>query len=77
MTTTADSMNGIDPLDIPNLTETEVFQYLLNELRIPVTRNVIKWAVLNREIKPTRIGKKNLFSRRDAQNWVAARQNKA
>ncbi|GAB4969256.1 hypothetical protein MAHJHV53_28540 [Mycobacterium avium subsp. hominissuis] len=76
MTTAAGPISGIDPLDIPNLTEHGVFEYLANELAIPVTRNTIKWAVINREIEPTRIGKRNLFSRRDAQKWVTARQKR-
>ena len=65
---------GFDPLAIPNLTEQGLFEYLRNELGVPVTRGKIKYAVIGREFVPTRIGRRNLFSRRDALNWLEAQK---
>lgn len=56
----ADALGDIDK---PNLTEQELFEYLYwDEDLIGVTRRSVKWAVLRREILPTRIGNKNYFS---------------
>ncbi|GFG67912.1 hypothetical protein MKUB_54020 [Mycobacterium kubicae] len=56
------------------LSEDELWEYLHHKEGIPVTRRTIKWAVLRREIVPTRLGNKNLFSKRDALNWLASRR---
>jgi hypothetical protein len=67
-------MGNIDPLDIPNMDEEQSYEYMLNELKIPITRRAIKWAVIDREVIPTRIGRKNLFSRRDWLLWLESRR---
>lgn len=66
----SDLMDYTDPMDIPNLTEDQLFAYLRDELGVPVTRRAVKFAVINREIVPRRIGKKNVFSRADGLNWL-------
>lgn len=66
---------ALDELDKPNLTEQELFEYLYyDENLVGVTRRSIKWAVLRREIIPTRIGNRNYFSRRDGLEWIASRR---
>jgi len=67
-------MNDIDLLDIPNMDEQQSYEWMLNDLKIPVTRRVVKWAVIDREVTPTRIGRKNLFSRRDWLLWIESRR---
>ncbi len=68
-------MPYLSDLDNPNLTEYELFHFLRYEENVKaVTRNVIKWAVLRREIIPTRIGKANMFSKRDGLEWLASRK---
>ena len=64
----------IDLLDIPNMDEEQSYEWMLNELKIPVTRRAVKWAVIDREVTPTRIGRKNLFSRRDWLLWIESRR---
>jgi len=58
----------------PTMTETELWEWLCFDEDIPVTRRAIKIAVVRREIKPTRIGLKNLFSKRDGWDWLASRK---
>ena len=58
----------------PVLTEDELWEYLHYDEGIPVTRRTIKWAVLRREIIPTRLGNKNLFIRADAWLWIESRR---
>lgn len=77
MVDVADAEAGFDRLEIPNLTEQMLFEYLRDELGVPVTRGKIKYAVIGREFIPTRIGRRNLFSRRDALNWLEAQKNKS
>lgn len=77
MSASADTIGKIDPLDIPNLNEQGLFDYLHKELGIPMGRNAIKVAVMSRQIKPTRISGKNLFSRSDGLNWITAQRNKS
>jgi hypothetical protein len=61
--------------DDPVLTEQQLFEYLSFERNlVSVTRRSIKWAVINREIVPTRIGNKNWFSRRDGDDWIKSRK---
>jgi hypothetical protein len=61
-------------LDRPNLTEQQLFEYLKNHERLPVTRRAIKYAVIRREIVPTRIGNRNYFSMRDGLDWIKSRK---
>lgn len=65
---------GLRDLDRPNLTEQQLFEYLKNSERLPVTRRAIKYAVLRREIVPTRIGNSNYFSKRDGLEWIKSRK---
>lgn len=69
------TMPYLDPLDVPDLTEDGLFEYLHSDEGVKaLTRNAIKWAVLRQEIIPTRIGKSNMYTRRDALNWLASRK---
>lgn len=55
-------MGYLYELDKPNLTEEQLFEYLRDDEDLPVTRRSIKYAVMRREIRPTRIGPRNYFS---------------
>jgi hypothetical protein len=67
--------DALDELDKPNLTEQELWEYLYyDEDLVGVTRRSIKWAVLRREIIPTRIGSRNYFSKRDGVDWIRSRK---
>lgn len=63
----------IDPLEVPNLTETQLFERL-SALGFPVTRRSIKYAVLRRELIPVRIGRGNYFSVNDGLRWIESRR---
>jgi hypothetical protein len=63
----------VDPLDIPNLSEQQLFEKL-RELGFPVTRRSIKDAVMRRELIPVRIGRGNYMSIRDGLNWIESRR---
>lgn len=63
----------IDPLEVPNLNEEQLFEKLL-DLGFPVTRRAIKYAVLRRELIPVRIGRGNYFSVKDGLRWVESRR---
>jgi hypothetical protein len=76
MATMVEPEAGFDPMSIPNLTEQGLFEYIRNELGVPVTRGKIKWAVIDREFVPTRIGRANLFSRRNALDWLREQADK-
>ncbi|MDV7135405.1 hypothetical protein [Williamsia muralis] len=71
----AQSPSAMDDLDKPNLTEDELFDYLhsVEGLRF-VTRRSVKYAVMNREIVPTRLGHRNAFSKNDGLNWIRSRK---
>ena len=69
----ANDSGVIDPLDVPNLNEKQLFEKLL-ELGFPVTRHSVKHAVLNPEITPTQISGKNWFSVRDGLDWIESRK---
>ncbi|WLP89114.1 hypothetical protein [Gordonia sp. NB41Y] len=60
---------GIDPLDINNLDEAQVFAYL-HEINSHITRRMIRDAVLRKELRGVRRGNKGLFSRRAALAWM-------
>ncbi|OBB65248.1 hypothetical protein A5758_18645 [Mycobacterium sp. 852014-50255_SCH5639931] len=65
---------GLRDLDRPNLTEKELFEYLHDSEELPVSRRAIKYAVMRREIVPTRIGNGNYFSKRDGLDWIKSRK---
>ncbi len=69
----ANDSGVIDPLDIPNLTEQQLFEKL-SDLGFPVTRSGVHKAVMQREIEPMRMGGKNWFSVRDGLDWIASRK---
>ncbi|CAM3636076.1 hypothetical protein H7J08_07875 [Mycobacterium frederiksbergense] len=68
----------MEEIDRPVLTEQQLFEYLRDELGIVgVTRSSVKFAVIKREITPTRIGRCNYFSQRDGLDWVASLKQRA
>ncbi len=69
-------MGYLSDLDKPNLTEQQLFEYLRRDEDVPVTRRSIKYAVMRREIVPTRIGRSNYFSKRDGPGWLASRKRR-
>ena len=69
----ANSM-GMENLDRPNMTERELFEYLRYDMELPVTRRMIKYAVMRREVVPTRLGNGNYFSKRDGLEWIRSRK---
>ncbi|OBA80310.1 hypothetical protein A9W99_18585 [Mycobacterium sp. 1164966.3] len=60
--------------DRPNMTEQELYEYLCFDLELPVTRRTVKYAVMRREIVPTRLGNGNYFSKRDGLDWIQSRK---
>ena len=67
-------MGYLSDLDRPNLTEQQLFEYLCFDEDLPVTRRSVKYAVMKREIMPTRLGNGNYFSKRDGLEWVRSRR---
>ena len=65
-------MGYLSDLDKPNLTEQQLFEYLRYDEDVPVTRRSVKYAVMRREIVPTRIGRSNYFTKRDGLDWIAS-----
>ncbi|MFZ2175370.1 MAG: hypothetical protein WAW17_15335 [Rhodococcus sp. (in: high G+C Gram-positive bacteria)] len=65
----APNVPGINPLDIPNLSEPQVFAYL-NAMNDHITRRMVRDAVLHKELRGVKRGNKNLFSRRVALAWM-------
>ena len=66
-------MSIVDPLDVTELTQETSYLFLKGE-GFPVTRRMIKYAVMRRELVPVRLGNGNYFSRRDLLNWVESRR---
>jgi hypothetical protein len=64
----------MDEDEKPVMTEQQLWEYLHDEMGLPVTRRAIKWAVLRREIVPTRLGYGNYFSKSDGLDWVKLRK---
>lgn len=67
-------MADLGDLDRPNLTEEQLWEYLHYDENLPVARRTVKWAVLRGEIVPTKLGRKNFFSKRDGLDWIASRK---
>lgn len=65
---------GMANLDRPDLTEQQLFEYLLHDIELPVTRQMIHYAVIRREIVPTRLRNGNYFSKRDGLEWIRSRK---
>jgi hypothetical protein len=65
----------VDEDQKPTMSEQELFEWLCYDEGIEgVTRRSMKWAVLRREIVPTRIGNKNWFSKQDGWDWIKSRK---
>nr|WP_313774275.1 hypothetical protein [Mycobacterium sp.] len=64
----------MDDNEKPTMTEQELWEWLHYDEGIPVTRRAIKYAVQDREIKPTRIGNGNFYSRQDGWEWLKSRK---
>lgn len=64
----------MDDDEKPTLNEQELYEYLHYDEGLPVTRRAIKYAVLRREIQPTRLGGGNFYSKRDGLEWVKSRK---
>ncbi|WP_068275534.1 hypothetical protein [Aldersonia kunmingensis] len=65
----APTIPGIDPLDVNDLSEPQVFLYL-NAINPHITRRMVRDAVLRKELRGVLRGRKHLFSRRVALNWM-------
>jgi hypothetical protein len=65
-------MGYLSDCDKPNLTEKQLFEYLRDDEEVPVTRRSVKYAVMRREIVPTKLGRGNYFSKRDGLDWIAS-----
>ncbi len=64
---------SVDPNEVANLNQEQLFEELLN-LGFPVTRFMIKQAVLRRELVPVRLGLGNYFSVNDGLRWIESRR---
>ncbi|WP_100523154.1 hypothetical protein [Mycobacteroides abscessus] len=64
----------MDENEIPRMSEQDVWEYLHDDLGIPVARKTVAQAVKNREIVPTRLSGKNLFSRNKVHAWLESRE---
>jgi hypothetical protein len=62
-----------NPDDVANLNQEAAFQKL-REWGYPVTRRTIKYAVLRRELEPSRFGNGNYFSVNDLRRWTESRR---
>lgn len=65
------SQLGYDPHAIPSMSEQQVFEYL-RVLSSHITRSAVRRAIQHREIRGVRKGRKFLYSRRAAINWLMA-----
>jgi hypothetical protein len=63
----------LDPLDVPNLNQDEVFWFMVDE-GIPTTRWMVKQMFARREVHPVRLGNSNYVSRRQVLEWVESRR---
>lgn len=60
----------MDDNDKPVLNQADVYAWLHDGEGLPVTRSAIKWAVIRRELVPTKIGRALYFSRNDVLRWL-------
>lgn len=63
-------MSYVDPLDIPDMNQDDVFRYVRIVGRIPITPSTVHQAVLSKDLVPTKLSGKNRFTRRSALKWV-------
>ena len=56
------------------MTEQGLFEYLRYDMELPVTRRMIKYAVMRWEVVPTRLGNGNYFSKRDGLESIRSRK---
>jgi len=64
---------SLHPDDVANLNQEDTFQKL-REWGYPVTRRMIKYAVMRRELVPVRLGNGNYFSINDLHRWIESRR---
>lgn len=64
----------MDDDEKPTMSETELWAWLRNSEGIDVSRRAIKYAILRREILPSRIGPRNLYSKQDGWEWIKSRK---
>jgi hypothetical protein len=64
----------MDEDEKPTMTEQELWEWLHDVEGIPVSRRAIKYAVLKRQIWPSRVGPRNLYSKQDGWDWVKSRK---
>ena len=62
-----------DPAEVANLNQEDAFQKL-REWGYPVTRRTLKYAILRRELKPSRFGNGNYLSVNDLRRWIDSRR---
>lgn len=74
--TTSIPQGYLDDLDKPVHDLDAIWHYLREVEGLPVSRNQVRTAILRRELMPTRIGRKNLFSKRDALEWIESRKQR-
>ncbi|PBC37949.1 hypothetical protein CJ178_28450 [Rhodococcus sp. ACPA4] len=60
---------GIEPMDVNDLDERQVFAYL-SAINAHITRRMVRVSVLRKDLRGVRHGNKNLFSRRSALAWM-------
>lgn len=62
---------GYDPHSIPEMDEAELYEYLRG-ITTHISRSVVRRAVQHRKIRGVRKGRKFLFSKRAAIDWLMA-----
>ncbi|OBI89267.1 hypothetical protein A9X01_13890 [Mycobacterium asiaticum] len=62
-----------NPDDVANLNQEDAFQKL-RAWGYPVTRRMIKYAILRRELIPVRLGNGNYLSANDLWRWIESRR---
>ncbi|MDV7088668.1 hypothetical protein [Rhodococcus opacus] len=60
---------GYDPLSIPDMSETEVYEFL-HALNRHITPRSVRTAIARKEFRGVRKGRKYLFSKHEAIRWM-------
>jgi hypothetical protein len=66
-------MADINPDDVANMNQEDVYQQM-RAWGYEVTRSTIKFAIMRREMIPTRLGNNNFFSINDVLRWIESRK---